>query len=149
MSPLQTYTKCERTGTPIPTMACRLVNRTRMVSGMKCDVKTAVDCNCTHAYGGTTAVIIFFFMAEIRSMIPFYSCNSEQCVVIIYQECSEVARPVECQPHSLRVPFQPRIHRVKCLLADDDENPALDVEESANTADAAFDKQEEGEGGEY
>lgn len=35
----------------------------------------------------------------------------------------------------MRVPFQPKIHRVKCLLSDDTEAPALDAEESASKAD--------------
>ena len=46
----QTYTKCEPKGEPIPTMTCERTNRTRMVTRTKCDVKTAVDCNCTHSY---------------------------------------------------------------------------------------------------
>ncbi len=65
---------------------------------------------------------------------------------IIYQECREVARPTSCERTSLRVPFQPRIHRVKCLLADDDDNPQLEAEDSAAQADEQFNLQE-GQGG--
>jgi len=51
----------------------------------------------------------------------------ERCTQITYQECREEARPVQCQDSTLRVPYQPKIHRVKCLLADDDDNPDLDI----------------------
>jgi hypothetical protein len=46
----QTYTKCARTGIPIPTMQCKLEEKKRMTSGMRCEVKSAVNCNCTHRY---------------------------------------------------------------------------------------------------
>ncbi len=112
----QTYTKCERTGVPIPTMACQPRKKTRMASGLRCEVKSAVDCNCT---------------------------STEQCVDIAFEECQEKKRDdAQCQDTSLRVPYQPRIHRVKCLLADDNASPDLDVEEREKEADAQFDQLE-------
>ena len=43
----QTYTLCKRTGVPIPTMQCVLKEKTRMITGMRCEVKHAVDCAYT------------------------------------------------------------------------------------------------------
>lgn len=93
---------------PIPTMECRLVDKQRMTSGLRCEVKSAVNCNCTH---------------------------TEQCVDIVYQECKEVAKPLQCTDTSIRVPFQPKEHRVKCLLEDTLDTPNLNVEESARDSD--------------
>lgn len=68
---------------------------------------------------------------------------SEQCVDITYQECKEMPKPLECKTSTLRVPFQPKIHRVKCLLRDNNEAPALDVEESARAAEEKLDEPNE------
>lgn len=58
---------------------------------------------------------------------------------ISYQECKEIPMPLECTRVGMRVPFQPKIHRVKCLLADDSDAPALDIEQSAQKADLELD----------
>ena len=108
----QTYTRCARTGNPIPTMSCALRERTRMTTGFKCEVKHTVDCNCTHV---------------------------ERCAEIVYRECREVPRPLACTNTPMKVPYQPKIHRVKCLLADNSEAPAIDADESAQRADVELD----------
>lgn len=46
----QTFTSCTRTGRPIPTMQCNLVEKSRMTSGYRCEVMHAVNCTCTHRY---------------------------------------------------------------------------------------------------
>ena len=51
-------------------------------------------------------------------------------MTISYQECREEQRPLSCETSSLRVPYQPKIHRVKCLLSSGNDAPDLDVEES-------------------
>lgn len=112
----QTYTKCERVGMPIPTMKCELEVKTRMITGMRCDVGVAANC---------------------------ITNSTEQCVDITYQECKEMPKPLECKTSTLRVPFQPKIHRVKCLLRDNNEAPALDVEESARAAEEKLDEPNE------
>ena len=53
----------------------------------------------------------------------------------MYQECREEPAPLSCQTTTMMVPYQPKIHRVKCLLADGTEAPDLDVEESERVAD--------------
>eukprot|EP00095_Tigriopus_kingsejongensis_P012116 maker-scaffold97_size377342-snap-gene-1.17 protein:Tk12116 transcript:maker-scaffold97_size377342-snap-gene-1.17-mRNA-1 annotation:"luciferase" len=115
----QTYTKCERSGMPVPTMKCELEEKTRMITGMRCEVSVAVDCNST---------------------------NTEECVDITYQECREMPKPLSCQTTNLRVPFQPKIHRVKCLLQDIKDAPSLDVEDSADAADAKLNTVDQLEG---
>ena len=47
--------------------------------------------------------------------------------------------PLACNTVGMRVPFQPKIHRVKCLLADNNDAPEIDVEESAQKADLELD----------
>ena len=44
-----------------------------------------------------------------------------QCVTVNYRECEEIAKPVKCDMKIVRVPFQSKIHRVKCLLNDNQE----------------------------
>ncbi len=62
---------------------------------------------------GPPAVVIVAVAVPIVVFVaispPCYS--RQQCVEIVYRECGEVTRPVQCRPHQLRVPFQPRIHR--------------------------------------
>ncbi len=43
----QTITKCARTGTPIPTSKCELVEKQRTVTGRRCEVKKALNCECS------------------------------------------------------------------------------------------------------
>ena len=71
-----------------------------------------MDCNCSHV---------------------------EKCAEIIYRECREEPRPLACSNTPMRVPYQPKIHRVKCLLTDDTEAPLNDVEDSAQKADIELD----------
>jgi hypothetical protein len=40
--------RCERNGMAIPTMQCKLEEKKRKTMGMKCEVKSAVNCNCSH-----------------------------------------------------------------------------------------------------
>ena len=43
----QTYTSCSRTGKPIPSLVCNLVEKKRLTTATRCRVKSAVDCKCT------------------------------------------------------------------------------------------------------
>ena len=42
-----------------------------------------------------------------------------ECKVIKYKECEEVPKPLKCSAKKIRIPFQTKVHRVKCLLPDD------------------------------
>jgi len=83
-----------------------------------------------------------FVASSFPLIFPFIPSNV--CTEITFQECREEARPVKCVDSTLRVPYQPKIHRVKCLLADDDDNPDLDLEKSANAAEAKLEGKDQG-----
>ena len=56
-------------------------------------------------------------------------------MTITYQECRERPDPLSCQTTTMKVPFQPKIHRVKCLLANGREVPDLNIQDSERAAD--------------
>jgi hypothetical protein len=68
---------------------------------------------------------------------------SEECVKLTFRECHEEAQPLACESSHMRVPYQPKIHRVKCLLKDEGTAPELEVEKSAEESDQALGVEEE------
>ena len=61
------------------------------------------------------------------------SCFRRKCVTVQFRECKETAKDLECETVGLRVPYQEKIHRVKCLLTSNGAEPPLDVDESARS----------------
>ena len=55
----------------------------------------------------------------------------EQCTNVEFTECSEDVRPVSCEDKEIgRIPFQEKIHRVKCLLQSTREQPTIQPDDN-------------------
>ena len=87
-------------------------------------------------------------------------------MTLVYDECHERAKPLNCESTFMSSPFQPKIHRVKCLLVskacvrhnfkgssnfikmfyqvDNNAAPELSVEESAAAAENKLEGKENG-----
>lgn len=106
----QTYTECFDSSEEIPTMSCRDRERTKTIMKTVCTAKAAMVCQCT---------------------------NEEQCVNVSIKECSEVVRPVSCENKEIgRIPFQDKIHRVKCLLQSTRDEPSIGPEDNKEQGEA-------------
>lgn len=56
-----------------------------------------------------------------------------------FRECTQVPEKLECQNVPMQVPFQDKIHRVKCLLPDEISEPAIEVDVSSLEAENKLD----------
>lgn len=88
----ETFTECLKIGKPIPYAQCEYLERTRETSGLKCQIKHSLTCECT---------------------------ERTECITVQYEECEEVAKLGRCEKIRNQIPFQRKIHRVKCLFDED------------------------------
>ena len=72
----------------------------------------------------------------MNNTIQYNTIFRLQCVTVVYEECKEVPVEKDCDSVALQVPFQPKIHRVKCLLPTDFSEPPISVEKSAEESEA-------------
>merc|ERR1712121_364171 len=92
----------------VPTSECNIINSipyqdcvedldSRMTTSMLCQVKHTTSC---------------------KPKI------TEKCASITYRECQEKPNPQPaCKPVTVQIPYQDKVHKKKCLLADDGSHP--------------------------
>lgn len=59
------------------------------------------------------------YMCEVKQALNCTNTTREDCKTITVEECHERPRPLACETTTLHVPYQPKVHRVKCLLEHD------------------------------